>query len=251
MVKKKEEVKDVVNPRTIGPDVNPDELLPEVIGEGEFDNNVLMEGVEVQLPRINIIHQGMMFEMPDGKMVQSFRGTIIDMHRTCAYWSTSYDDSGGGDFPECYSMNGVTPDPRCEERQGETCIKCQRCYSNTTKADGKPVGTYCKNSKRLHIVIEGSILPYRLIASVKNIRPIDIYASLLTGVSVPYPLVETEFSLVSAKSKGGQQYSELVLKRIGVTHLVQAKEDVQKVKALIAQWKNVMRGEVDFDREEL
>lgn len=243
MTKKNEETKDVA--------VKQDELLPEVIGKGEFDTKILMEGVEVQLPRINIIHQGMMFEMPDGQMVQSFKGTIIDMHRTCAYWSTSYDDSGGGDFPECYSMNGVTPDPHCEEQQGENCVKCQRTYNNTKKVDGKPTEPYCKNSKRLHIVIEGSILPYRLIASVKNIRPIDIYVSLLAGTSAPYPLVETEFSLTSAKSKGGQQYSELVLKRVGVTHLVQAKEDVQKVKALIAQWKNVMRGEVDFDREEL
>lgn len=248
MTKKNEETKDVA--------VRSDELLPEVIGKGEFDTNALMEGVEVQLPRIKIIHQGMMFEIPDGesesgKMVQSFKGTILDMHRTSAYWSKSYDETGGGDFPECYSMNGVTPDPNCGEKQGETCIKCQRNYNNIEKVDGKPTGPYCKNSKRLHIVIEGSILPYRLIASVKNIRLVDTYVSLLAGASVPYPLIETEFSLISAKGKGGQQYSELVLKRVGTTHLVKKAADVQEVKAKIAYWKSTMRGEVDFDREEL
>ena len=219
-----------------------------IIGADQFELNELMEGVEVQLPCIKIIHLGRMFEMPDGSMVQSFRGTIIDMHKTCAYWKISYDDSGGGDFPDCHSLNGVTPEG--DNKVCQVCAKCPKTYMNVNKVDGKPTESYCKNNKRLHVVVEGSMLPHRLVLSVKNIKPVDIYVSLMAGIGAPYPLIETEFSLKMGTSSAGKEYSELVLKKVGTTPLVKVKEDVQKVKDLIAQWRNVMRGEVDFGDDE-
>ena len=219
------------------------------VGKEVFGGGELMEGVEIYLPRINIIHQGGLFEMPDGEMVKSFTGTILDMHKANAYWPESLDDSGGGAFPECHSLNGVTPEPNCENQQCDSCARCPVAYNNAKKVDGRPENICCKNTKRLHIVIEGSGLPYRMIVSVKNIKPVDVYVSVLTGMASPYPLIETEFSLAKVQSKGGQEYSELVLKRVGMSHLVKTKEDVQKVKDLITQWKNVMRGEAVFDEE--
>ena len=219
------------------------------IGAEMFDTGGLMEGVEVYLPRINIIHQGGLFEMPDGEMVKSFTGTIIDMHKANAYWPESMDDTGAGVFPECHSLNGVIPEQDCDNRQCDSCAKCPVAYNNAEKVDGKPSEICCKNTKRLHIVIEGSGLPYRMIVSVKNIKPIDVYVSVLTGMAAPYPLIETEFSLKKVMSKGGKEYSELILKKVGMSHLVKAKEDVQKVKDLITQWRGVMRGEVVFDEE--
>jgi hypothetical protein len=227
-----------------------DEAGVLALGAEAFGGEGLMDGVEVYLPKIQIIHQGALFEMPDGETVKSFKGTILDMHKANAWWPESLDDTGGGVFPGCHSLDGITPEENCENRQCDTCVKCPKAYYNAKKVDGRPVDICCKNTKRLHIIVEGSGLPYRLVASVKNIKPVDVYVSVLTGMAAPYPLVETELSLKKVRSKGGQEYAELVLKRVGMSHLVKTKEDVQKVKAMIAQWKNVMRGEVDLCMEE-
>jgi hypothetical protein len=224
-----------------------DEAEVLAVGAKAFGASGLMDGVEIYLPKIQIIHQGALFEMPDGETVKSFKGTILDIHKANAYWSQSLDDTGVGVFPECHSLDGITPEEDCENRMCDTCVRCSVAYNNAKKVDGRPVEICCKNTKRLHILVEGSGLPYRLVASVKNIKPVDVYVSVLTGMAAPYPLVETEFSLKKVSSKGGQEYSELVLKRVGMSHLVKTKEDVQKVKDMIARWKNVMRGEVDFD----
>ena len=218
-----------------------------VIGADQFKMEEVMEGIDVYLPQIAIIHQGAMFEMPDGEMLKSFTGTIIDMHRTCAYWSQSFDDTGGGEFPECYSMNGIEPSSDLERALGQTCRKCCKNYNNVVKIDGKPSTVCCKSNKRLHVLVGDSMLPYRLIASVKNIKPIDVFVSMLAGQSLPYPLIETEFSLKKVTSQGGQEYSELVLKKVGPTPLVKSVEDAQKLKAMIAQWKGVMRNETVFE----
>lgn len=225
----------------------PEEEQLLAVGSEVFDRGELMDGVNIYLPRISIIHQGGLFEMPDGEMTKTFCGTILDMHKANAYWPLSLDDSGGGEFPDCHSLNGITPEGDCNDRQCETCRKCPKAYFNAEKVDGKPTICTCKNMKRLHILIKGCDLPYRLIASVKNIQPIDVYISLLAGVAAPYPLIETEFSLKKVTNKGGIEYSELILKRVGISHLVKAKEDVQKVKDLIVRWKGVMRSEVDFE----
>jgi hypothetical protein len=212
----------------------------------------LMEGVEVYLPRINIIHQGAMFEMPDGEMVKSFKGTILDMHKANAYWPQSLEETGGGVFPDCHSLNGITPEQDCADRQGETCATCCKAYRNVKKdKDGKLAEICCKNTKRLHIIVGDSLLPYRLIASVKNMKSVDVYVSLLAGGAIPYPLVETEFSLKKVSSKGGQEYSELILKKVGVSPLLQTRKDAQKIKDMIGQWWKVMRGETDFGDTEV
>ena len=224
-----------------------DEAAMLALGAEAFKGEGLMDGVEVYLPRIQIIHQGALFEMPDGETIKSFRGTILDMHKANAWWPQSLDETGGGVFPDCHSLDGITPEENCDDQQCDTCAKCPRAFLNTEKVDGKPTCVTCKNTKRLHIVIEGTGLPYRLIASVKNMKPVDIYASLLAGAATPYPLIETEFSLKKVSSKGGQEYSELVLKKVGLSHLVQTQEDVQKIKDMIKQWRSVMRDQVVFD----
>ena len=219
------------------------------LGKDVFILGDLMDGVEIHLPKIEIIHQGGLFEMPDGEMVKSFHGTILDMHKANAYWSMSLDDTGGGVFPDCHSLNGITPEQDCNDVQSKTCRECPKAYNNAEKEEGKPVGRICKNMKRVHILVEGSDLPFRLIASIKNIPPIDIYVSLLAGLAAPYPMINTEFSLKKVTNKAGIEYSELVLKRIGISHLIKRKEDVQMVKDMIVKWRGVMRDQVDFDVE--
>lgn len=231
---KAEKVKDVVVPDSNN--------VPVAIGAELFNMKDNMEGVEAQLPQIKVIHQGQMFAFPDESKVLSFVGTIIDMNRTNAYWAESFDESGGGDPPTCLSLDGVTPDMSSEEVQSNSG-GCRDCPRNQYGSAGKR-GKQCKNMKRMHILIEGSLMPYRLTVPPSNLKAVDLYVSLLTSQGVPFQLVETSFSLKSAKNKDGIEYSELVFKNIGPTPLVNNIEDAQKLKSTIGEWKGVMRGEL-------
>ena len=169
------------------------------------------------------------------------------MNRANAYWAISFDESGGGDPPTCLSLNGVTPEMSSEEVQSNSGL-CMDCPRNQFGSDGKR-GKQCKNMKRIHVLIDGSIMPFRLTVPPTNMKAVDLYVSLLTSQGVPYQLVETEFTLKKATNKDGVEYSELVMKNIGPAPIVKNQEDAMKLKALIGQWKNIMRGEQITDRE--
>lgn len=213
-----------------------------MVGADLFDMGDQMEGVEAQLPQIKIVHQAQMFMFPDGTKEEIFRGVILDMNRTNAYWIESYDDSGGGSPPTCSSLNGVTPEVGSEEIQcsGNCCLDCP----HNKYGSGKKGGKACKNMKRVHILVDGSLMPFRLTVPPSNLKAVDLYVSLLTSQGVPYQLVETEFSLRTAQNKDGIEYSELFMRNCGPCPMIKNIEDAQKMKALIAQWRGVMRGEM-------
>ncbi len=211
-----------------------------VLGADLFSMGDQMEGVEAQLPQIKIKHQAEMFEFPDGTKEETFRGIILDMNRTNAYWPESFDDTGGGVPPACSSLNGVMPEAGAEEIQS-SCNSCLDCPHNKY-GSGKKGGKACKNMKRIHILLQGSMMPYRLTAPPSNLKAVDLYVSLLTSTGTPYQLIMTEFSLRSAQNKDGIGYSELHMENVGPS--VKSIEEAQELKHLVAQWRGVMRGEM-------
>lgn len=212
-----------------------------VVGADLFDVRDQMEGVEAQLPQIKIIHQAQMFMFPDGTKKETFRGVILDMNRTNAYWTESFDDSGGGSPPACSSLNGVVPEPGSEDPQSPT-NSCLDCPQNKYGSDKKGKSKACKNMKRIHILVEGSLMPFRLTVPPSNLKAVDLYVSLLTSLGTPYQLVVSEFSLRTAANKDGIEYSELHLENVGPS--VKNTEEAQALKDMLGQWRNVMRGEM-------
>lgn len=212
-----------------------------VVGADLFNMGDQMEGVEAQLPQIKIIHQAQMFMFPDDTKEETFRGIVLDMNRTNACWLESFDESGGGTPPICSSLNGVVPEAGSEEIQSpaNSCLDCpQNKYGTGKKGKGKA----CKNMKRVHILLQGSMMPYRLTVPPTNLKAVDLYVSLLTSQGVPYQLVMTEFSLRTASNKDGIEYSELHMENVGPS--VTTVEEAQELKHLVAQWRGVMRGEM-------
>lgn len=215
----------------------------EVVGADLFDLKDNMEGVEARLPQIKIIHQGQMFAFPDETKKETFEGIILDMNRANAWWKQPYGE-GGGDAPDCYSMNGVNPDPMAECVQSEK--GCAACEHNKYGSDGKR-GKSCKNMKRCHILITGNMMPYRLSIPPSSLKAIDLYVSILTSQGTPYQLIKTTFGLKTEKNKESKEYSELTLKPGGSA--VKTVEEANALKALIAQWKLTMREQVVLGNE--
>jgi len=215
-----------------------------MVGTELFDMSDQMEGIEVRLPQIRIAHQAQMFIFPDGKKVETFRGVILDMNKANAYWAESFEESGGGTPPTCSSLDGLAPEPGSEDIQSSSCLTCPQNKFGSNKK-----GKACKNMKRIHVLIDGSMMPFRLTVPPSNLKAVDLYVSLLTSQGIPYQLIETEFSLRVAQNKEGVEYSELHLRNCGQAPMIQSAEDAQKMKSLVAQWKGVMRGEMITQNE--
>ena len=201
-----------------------------------FDLKENMAGVEARLPQIKIIHQAQMFEMPDGEKEKTISGVILDISRANAYWEVSFDTTGGGTPPDCASLDGVKPDPFSGQIQSQTCASCPK---NQFGSDGGR-GKACKNLKRLHILMDGDLLPSRLTIPPSNLKPIDMYVTILTGKGTPYQLVVTEMSLKKVQNKDGIAYSELVLRSLSK---IEDRDAALRIKAMRAEFLGVMRGQ--------
>lgn len=217
--------------------------------EAFHEMQVNLEGIEPVFPQIKIIHQGSIFEMPDGAMVQSFRGVIIDSNAANAYWIISFEDSGGGSVPDCFSPDSKHPDVGILEPQNKNCKECEKNQfgSEVPKKDGEEAaGKACKNMKRIHVIVEGSFLPYRLSLSPANLRPTNMFLTVLASQGLSYLHVVTEFSLKKVSNKNGIEYSEIVLKK---DRVIENKAVVNQLKNMKTSLLTAMRGQVITQEE--
>jgi len=217
------------------------ETLPDELRD-EFDLKANMEGVQPRLPMIGIAHQAQLYIMPDESKIPEFEGIILDTNRINAWWEKSFDETGGGTPPDCFSMNGIDCDQNSNMPQSQLCRDCEKNkFGSAVEKDGsKGKGKACKNMKRVHIVLEGEMLPHRMTLPPSSLKAIDDYISRLTSKGLPYQLVNTTFKLKEAKNTVGIKYSELKPER-GI--LITDPEQAANLKKLLHELKPAMRGQ--------
>jgi len=211
-----------------------EENLPAEL-KAKFDLKQNMEGVTPRLPQISIVHQAQLFTFPDETQVKKFEGIILDTSRINAWWEQSYDETGGGTPPDCFSMNGVEPDLNCNMPQAKRCAECEK---NKFGSDGR--GKACKNMKRVHIMLEDEMLPLRLTLPPSNLKAIDMYISLLTSKGMPYQLVVTNFKLKKTQNKDGIAFSEINPEKV---RIITDPEKAEFLSKMLKEFKPVMRGQ--------
>jgi len=211
-----------------------EENLPAEL-KAKFDLKQNMEGVTPRLPQISIVHQAQLFTFPDETQLKEFEGIILDTNRINAWWEQSYDETGGGTPPDCFSMNGVEPDLNCNMPQAKRCAECEK---NKFGSDGR--GKACKNMKRVHIMLEDEMLPLRLTLPPSNLKAIDMYISLLTSKGMPYQLVVTNFKLKKTQNKDGIAFSEINPEKVMI---ITDPEKAEFLSKMLKEFKPVMRGQ--------
>ena len=194
-----------------------------------------MEGIELRLPQIKIAHQNQYYQLPDGAMVPTFKGIILDIVNVNAYWATPFDESGGNEPPQCFSMDGVRPSPLGEEIQADYCSECPM---NKFGSDGGR-GKGCKNMKRVHVIFENELFPKRITVPPSSLESFNVYGSRLADQRIPYQGVVTVFGLKQSKNKDGIAYSEITLTDDGFS--VGSKEDFDAVMTTRANFMEAMR----------
>ena len=213
------------------------------IAEGSSDIQDNLDQVEIRLPQIKIIHQAQMFELPDGTKAQSIQGFILDFNKINSYWRESFDQTGGGTPPDCFSLDGAKPSPYSGEIQSATCPECpqNQFVSEPAKGGGRSRGKACKNLKRVHIITRSNqLLPYRLTLPPSNLRTFDQYISSLVAQGYAFRMVYTDFSLKPTKNKDGITYAELVLTPVSAI----SKEQARVIKTMSERLGPILRDNI-------
>ncbi|MDY7033254.1 MAG: hypothetical protein SVY10_15275 [Thermodesulfobacteriota bacterium] len=186
-----------------------------------------LEGVEIDFPRIKIVHPAQLFEMPTGDTVKTFRGIILFHHSCNAWWAESYDESGGGVSPDCSSLDSIHPNLNSNDVQAK---ECRACPKNQWGTADKGNGKACKNMKRIYILCENDLLPSCLSIPPACKRSIDQFFTLTSMKGILLRAMVTEFRLKAAKSKDGKNFSEPDLNyNLEKTNLMILTEAQQKV----------------------
>lgn len=102
--------------------------------------------------------------------------------------------------PDCFSTNGMAPDPASPKKQSPTCAGCPRnAWGSKTTEAGKP-GKACADSKRLAVVpladIDNEALggPMLLRVPAASLKDIKGYGEMLQSYGYPYYAVATKIS---------------------------------------------------------
>lgn len=191
-----------------------------------FDVEDNMEGVEARLPQVGIIHQAQLFKLPDESSVRELVGVIVDSNRINSYWRESLTKGGAGNRPDCFSFDGAMP--HGDEHLAPSCITCKLNKFGSKVGDNGEItrGKACKNGRRVHIILDGQNIPFRLAIPSTSLRAWDDYMVLLAGKQIPYPAVVTRITLEKADNKDGIRYSRCVFE------LVNPIEDVAILKEI-------------------
>lgn len=82
-----------------------------------------------------------------------------------SYYATKYDpNKDEGNAPDCYSIDGVKPDPSSPLKQSESCAGCpQNVFGSGTGADGTPSkGKACSDNKILAAFYKGEVYRFKI-----------------------------------------------------------------------------------------
>lgn len=160
-------------------------------------------------------------------------GVIVAWRDPRAFWTVSFDESGGGTPPDCSSEDGVLgrgvygvgspdhPDGRCA-----TCPMSQ--WGSAVDGKGEPRrGQACKQMRLLFLLRESDLLPLALFMPPTSIGPLRKYFLRLSNASLPYYSVVTRLGLAKSSNRDGIEFSMVEPTLVGRL----SADDVTKVKA--------------------
>jgi hypothetical protein len=89
----------------------------------------------------------------DGDPVASLEAVILkaNPHITKNYYATGYTE-GAAEAPDCFSLDGLRPDPSVEEPQADTCARCPKNVFGSRITPAGKKAKACQDNRRLAIV---------------------------------------------------------------------------------------------------
>ncbi len=182
---------------------------PEAILAPIRDNLAGEQITERDLDRIRIPTGGRtQWEIPsliegEEEYAKSIEGVVVFTKIARAYWTESFESSGGGTPPECKSVDGAIGD-------GDPGGECAACVFNEFDEDSgrKP----CKTTRLLFLAREEDILPSVVVLSPGSLAQWKTFALRMASKGMSYHGVVISISLTKAKNRNGIEYAQAQFK---------------------------------------
>jgi hypothetical protein len=135
--------------------------------------------------------------------VKHLDGIILHVTpRTRAYWASS---EPSGNPPDCRSDD-------CEYGIGEPGGGCEKCPFNQFGSAEKGSGKACKERRFIFLLREGDLLPIAISVPPASLKGLKM---TLFKLGQPYYQLFCRVSLRKMVNKGGTDYAEVVLTKVG------------------------------------
>jgi hypothetical protein len=108
--------------------------------------------------------------------------------------------------PDCFSTNGVTPDPSSKKRQGNACATCPMNQWGSRITPAGKQGKACADSKRLAITPADDIKneafggPLLLRVPAASLRDLANFGEKMQGLGYPYYAIKTRIAFDAAEA---------------------------------------------------
>jgi len=153
-------------------------------------------------------------------------GIIVAAKDPRSYWKVSYNESGGGSPPDCYSDDGVLG----VGNPGGNCAVCP--LSEFGSAEKGP-GQACKSMKILFMLRKDDFLPLVVVAPPGSLKSMTKYFLRLASKAKPYYSVITRIALEKTKNSRGTVFSFMVPSMASVLE----EEELARVRQLLGLYK--------------
>jgi hypothetical protein len=162
-------------------------------------------------------------------------GIMIYTRMTRTWWETSFEDSGGGVFPDCFSLDALHGIGKLADHPGVDGI-CKKCPMDAMGTGKDGIGKACKEKRQIFMVLQDEVLPVLLRVPVMSVGPSRKYLLGLTSHQKPIHSVYTKFSLETDKNKKGIKYSKIKFEKIGeVENPVHTKAYAEAIKPYLEE----------------
>jgi hypothetical protein len=148
---------------------------------------------------------GTNWEIDENTSAKAIQGVILNISEGRAYWSTPYEESGGGP-PDCSStdlINGF----------GNPGGQCETCPMNAFGSSVKGEGKACKEHRMIALLPLKKPMPVMIRIPVQSLGNLRAYLLELSFASRLYNNVVSTLSLEKTKNKAGVPYSKVVYQR--------------------------------------
>lgn len=167
------------------------------------------------LPRIKIPTGGLTsWAVPsiEGEdMQKDVRGILIHVGNRRTYWKKSFEETGGGEPPDCKSDDAITGFAGTADGPGGACGICPLNQFPEKDEKGNQPGKPCKEIRQLFLLPVGGILPYVINVTPGSLANAKEYFVGLLNARLQRTEVETILTL--QKEKGRVEYSQVVFRK--------------------------------------
>ena len=155
---------------------------------------------------------------------QSITAIILGFNDHRVYYKKSFDESGGGEQPDCSSTDMT-------EGKGDPGGNCDECPMNEWETAEKGKGKACTEKRLLMLLMPGELLPVKLEIPSTSLQNVRKYFMRLASKAIVYHDVVTTFTLEEDMNDNRVKFSKIVFnkhsdlslaEREGVSHFSEA-----------------------------